>query len=78
VDGQEVEITPFARPIPLSVGSHYVRLEHPNAPAERRTIELSSGETLLLDVTLKVTPPKPSVGTTLGAGDSGVDDSGTP
>ncbi len=55
VDGQEVEITPFARPIPLSPGSHFVRLEHPNAPDERRTIELTPGETLLLDVTLKVT-----------------------
>ena len=77
VDGQEVEITPFARPIPLSVGSHYVRLEHPNAPVERRTIELSPGETLLLDVTLKVTPPKPAASTTSGASDAG-DDSGTP
>ena len=79
VDGQEVEITPFARPIPLSVGSHYVRLEHPNAPVERRTIELSPGESLLLDVTLKVSPPKPSASTTLrGVDGGGVDDSGTP
>lgn len=59
VDGQQVETTPFARPIPLSAGSHYVRLEHPNAPAERRTIELTPGETLLLDVTLKVTAARP-------------------
>lgn len=58
VDGQEVETTPFARPIPLSAGSHYVRLEHPNAPVERRTVELTPGETLLLDVTMKVTAPK--------------------
>jgi len=80
VDGQEVEITPFARPIPLSVGSHYVRLEHPNAPVERRTIELSPGETLLLDVTLKVSQPKPSASATQGVGRSagGGDDSGTP
>ncbi len=77
VDGQEVEITPFARPIPLSVGSHYVRLEHPNAPVERRTIELSPGETLLLDVTLKVSAPTPSP-SALRAQDAGVDDSGTP
>ncbi len=77
VDGQEVEITPFARPIPLSVGSHYVRLEHPNAPVERRTIELSPGETLLLDVTLKVSAPTPSPSALL-ARDGGVDDSGTP
>jgi hypothetical protein len=80
VDGQEVEITPFARPIPLTVGSHYVRLEHPNAPVERRTVELSPGETLLLDVTLKVTPPKPAASTTLGGSAllDGGDDSGTP
>jgi len=77
VDGQEVEITPFARPIPLSVGSHYVRLEHPNAPVERRTIELSPGETLLLDVTLKVSAPKPSASSSQTQ-DAGVDDSGTP
>ena len=63
VDGQEVEITPFARPIPLSAGSHYVRLEHPNAPVERRTIELTPGETLLLDVTLHVSQPKADAGT---------------
>ncbi|MEO8905023.1 MAG: serine/threonine-protein kinase [Polyangiaceae bacterium] len=62
VDGQEVEITPFARPIPLSPGSHYVRLEHPNAPVERRTIELTPGETLLLDVTLKVSARAKPVG----------------
>ncbi|HEX3777958.1 MAG TPA: serine/threonine-protein kinase [Polyangiaceae bacterium] len=77
VDGQEVEITPFARPIPLAVGSHYVRLEHPNAPVERRTIELSPGETLLLDVTLKVTQPKTADSAT-HENDAGVDDSGTP
>ncbi len=59
VDGQEVETTPFARPIPLSAGSHFVRLDHPNAPSERRTIELMPGETLLLDVTLKVTSAAP-------------------
>jgi len=76
VDGQELEITPFARPIPLSAGSHFVRLEHPNAPVERRSIELTPGETLLLDVTLHVTPPKPSAST--GASDAAVDDSGTP
>lgn len=78
VDGQEVEITPFARPIPLSAGSHYVRLEHPNAPVERRTIELTPGETLLLDVTLKVTAPKPSASAARALEQSGESDSGTP
>ena len=79
VDGQEVEITPFARPIPLSAGSHYVRLEHPNAPVERRTIELTPGETLLLDVTLKVTAPKPSASATRAREQADdASDSGTP
>jgi eukaryotic-like serine/threonine-protein kinase len=57
VDGQKLETTPFARPIPLSAGTHYVRLEHPFAPTERRTVELLPGETILLDVTLKVRRP---------------------
>ena len=92
VDGQEVEITPFARPIPLSAGSHYVRLEHPHAAVERRTVELTPGETLLLDVTLKVIAPKPSpsaaaalerarlrIDESSGAsGGMGASDSGTP
>ena len=79
VDGQEVEITPFARPIPLSPGSHYVRLEHPNAPVERRTIELTPGETLLLDVTLKVSAHLKPVasGSAQNAGDAS-SDSNTP
>jgi eukaryotic-like serine/threonine-protein kinase len=56
VDGQRVETTPFARAIPLPAGTHYVRLEHPNAPTERRTVRLSPGETVLLDVKLKIDP----------------------
>jgi serine/threonine-protein kinase len=65
VDGHRVDTTPFARPIPLRAGTHYVRLEHPQAPAERRTIRLVPGETVLLDVKMKVrrsTPPSPDGG----------------
>jgi len=54
VDGQQVETTPFARPIPLAAGTHHVRLEHPSAPTERRTIRLGPGETVTLDVTMAV------------------------
>jgi hypothetical protein len=54
VDGEQVETTPFARPIPLSPGTHYVKLTHPQAPEERRDITLSPGETLVLDVNMKV------------------------
>jgi serine/threonine-protein kinase len=57
VDGEAFDTTPFARAIPLPPGTHYVRLEHPQAPTERRTIELTAGETILLDVTMKVRRP---------------------
>lgn len=56
VDGQHVATTPFAQPIPLAPGVHYVRLEHPNAPVERRTIDLVPGESVLLDVTMDIAP----------------------
>jgi len=58
VDGEPVDTTPFARPIPLPPGVHYVRLEHPHAKTERRTVTLSAGETVLLDVKMDVTRPK--------------------
>ncbi len=60
VDGQQRETTPFARPILLTPGTHYVRLEHPAAPAERRTLSLAPGEAVLLDVNMKVTIPASS------------------
>jgi serine/threonine-protein kinase len=65
VDGQPVDTTPFAYAIPLSAGTHYVRLEHPKAPTERRTIRLTPGEAVLLDVKMDVErpvapPPEPT------------------
>jgi len=62
VDGQQRETTPFARPIRLSPGTHYVRLEHPNAVAERRTISVSAGEAVLLEVDMKVVAQEASAG----------------
>jgi serine/threonine-protein kinase len=63
VDGQKIDTTPFARAIPLAAGTHYVRLEHPSATTERRTIRLVPGETVLLDVRMKVEGPKPASST---------------
>jgi hypothetical protein len=57
VDGQQRETTPFARPIRLNPGTHYVRLEHPGAVAERRTLSLAAGEAVLLEVDMKVVMP---------------------
>ncbi|HEX6766950.1 MAG TPA: serine/threonine-protein kinase [Polyangiaceae bacterium] len=58
VDGQKLETTPFARPIPLAPGTHYVRLEHPLAPTERRTLSVAGGETIVLDVVMHVRGPR--------------------
>ena len=60
VDGQQRETTPFARPIRLSPGTHYIRLEHPNAVAERRTVSVAAGEAVLLEVDMKVVAPQGS------------------
>ena len=54
VDGQQVETTPFARPIPLAAGKHWITLTHPEAPAVEREITLARGETVTLDVTMAV------------------------
>jgi serine/threonine-protein kinase len=54
VDGQLAEVTPHAKPVPLGAGTHFVTLKHPNAPEERRTIEIVAGETVQLDVTMRV------------------------
>jgi eukaryotic-like serine/threonine-protein kinase len=56
IDGQAIGTTPMARPIPLQAGTHYVHLEHPRAPIERRTLRISAGETVLLDVKMNVAP----------------------
>lgn len=54
VDGQQVETTPFARPIPLSTGKHWITLTHPDAPPVEREIAVTTGETVTLDVTMAV------------------------
>jgi serine/threonine-protein kinase len=57
VDGQPIETTPFARPIPLAAGKHWVTLTHPEgaAPVERE-IEIVPGEVVTLDVTIPLLP----------------------
>jgi serine/threonine-protein kinase len=54
VDGQPVETTPFARPIPLAPGKHWITLTHPDSPPVEREITVSTGETVTLDVTMPV------------------------
>ncbi|MDP9034941.1 MAG: serine/threonine protein kinase [Myxococcota bacterium] len=52
VDGQRVDVTPFARGIPLTGGVHYATLVHPRAPIEKRTVSIGPGETVTLDVVM--------------------------
>jgi serine/threonine-protein kinase len=54
VDGQRVDVTPFARGIPLPPGTHYVTLVHPSAPVEKRTLVVAAGETRTIDVVMNV------------------------
>ena len=41
VDGDKLETTPFAHPIALVPGKHFVVLKHPRAPEEQRSIVLA-------------------------------------
>jgi eukaryotic-like serine/threonine-protein kinase len=54
VDGRHVDTTPFARGIPLKPGKHYVKLTHPEAEAETRTVSLAPGEVGRLEVTMRI------------------------
>jgi eukaryotic-like serine/threonine-protein kinase len=54
VDGEQLETTPFATPLRLAPGEHFVRLEHPHAPAEHRRIALTAGQRVVLEVTMQV------------------------
>lgn len=49
-----MEVTPFARAVPLGAGTHFVTLKHPDAPEEKRTVEITTGETVQLDVTMRL------------------------
>lgn len=62
VDGKLMETTPFANPLLLTPGVHHVRLEHPSAAPERREIRLAAGQSLLLDVKMKLTGAVPDAG----------------
>lgn len=54
VDGRLVDVTPMAKPIVVTVGRHYVTFKHPNALDEQRDITITSGQTVLVDVTMRI------------------------
>ncbi len=63
VDGVQLETTPFATPLRLTAGEHFVRLDHPSAASEHRRLTLSAGQRVVLEVLLQVTA---------GGGDAGL------
>ncbi len=74
VDGQQVETTPFARPIPLPAGRHWISLSHPDAPSVEREVLVAENETVTLDVTMMVA----GVAGAAGAEDAGATKDGSP
>lgn len=57
VDGRLIDVTPMAKPIVVSLGRHYVTFKHPNAPDEQREIKVSGGQTVVVDVTMRIDRP---------------------
>jgi serine/threonine-protein kinase len=54
VDGELIDVTPVGRPISLTPGKHYVTFRHPNAVEEQRVIKVAAGQTVFLDVAMRV------------------------
>ena len=56
VDGQTLETTPFARPLRLRPGRHYLELLNPHHRPVRQVIEFSAGERQTLHVKMPLLP----------------------
>jgi len=72
VDGELLDTTPIGRPIWVSPGKHFVTFKHPNAPDEQRSIKVVAGQTVFLDVTMRIDRGD------AGAGDGGPDAGDSP
>ncbi len=66
VDGEKIDTTPMARLIPVAPGRHFVTFTHPNAPEEKRTVNVVTGQTVLVDVTMRIDRPRKDAGTDAG------------
>jgi serine/threonine-protein kinase len=54
LDGELVDVTPMGRPMLVLPGKHFVTFRHPKAPDEQRAIKIAAGQTVTLDVTMRV------------------------
>lgn len=66
IDGELVDVTPVGQPIEVAPGHHVVVFKHPNSESVERTIDITAGQMILLDVEMPVVRP-PTV-------DAGVED----
>lgn len=57
LDGELLDVTPIARPLLVTPGRHFVTFRHPYAPDEQRSIKIAAGQTVLLDVNMRVERP---------------------
>ena len=54
LDGELVDVTPMGRPLLVIPGKHFITFRHPKAPDEQRAIKIAAGQTVVLDVTMRV------------------------
>jgi hypothetical protein len=54
VDGELIDVTPIGRPIPVPPGRHFLTFRHPYAPDEQRSIKIAAGQTVLIDVSMRI------------------------
>lgn len=69
IDGERIDTTPIARPIAVAPGRHFVTFSHPNAPEEKRSIDVAAGQTVLLDVSLRIERKERDAGAEAGPAD---------
>jgi serine/threonine-protein kinase len=54
VDGERLDTTPIGRPVRVPPGRHELTFKHPNAPDERRTVDVGPGQRTTVDVEMEV------------------------
>jgi serine/threonine-protein kinase len=57
IDGELADTTPIGRPLPVAPGKHFVTFRHPQAPEERRSVKVAAGQTVIVDVTMRIERP---------------------
>jgi serine/threonine-protein kinase len=50
----------------VATGRHFVTFTHPNAPEEKRTVNVVTGQTVLVDVTMRIDRPRKDAGADAG------------